>query len=221
MFYVVVLTYLIYRSCFYFYLLLIINILPSREKLSLLVGQMVIALPLKCIYHISSPESLKRGWKTHYFVYLWPIFWLISLSYSFDPRQKKSHTKKGSFMHEYGRASSDGFLPTQWMEGGIWEIWIYIKIQTLHSSNLCTSWLHPRGHFCFHVSSVSWYKVWISFKMRPKNPLIFFYLQEYETWICFSLLIKHDNGWKTLHSRIITIVGSLEAKRRSPWVEHA
>ena len=54
------------------------------------------SLPWKLIFQL--PESLERRWKAHYFFIHGLLIWLISLSYSFDLRQKRSHTKKGSFM---------------------------------------------------------------------------------------------------------------------------
>ena len=58
------------------------------------------SLPLKCIYQISSPSQTKGGERPNLFIHglFFCFVWLIFLSYSFDLIQKKSHTKKGSFM---------------------------------------------------------------------------------------------------------------------------
>ena len=80
--------------------------------------------------HLSDqlPESDERGWKAQ-LIHSWPIF-LFDWSFFRDLRQKKSHTKKGSFM----QCITGGplWIPsTQWMKGGIWgRPAFYMKIQT-------------------------------------------------------------------------------------------
>ena len=46
----------------------------------------------------SAPRVTRKRVKGPLLLNSWPLFWLISLSYSFFLRQKRSHTKFGSFM---------------------------------------------------------------------------------------------------------------------------